>query len=96
MTSPLFTDEHAERLKKRAGEKYRPSNGTEGEMFMSRWCAKCERAAAFREDRGDSCPIVDDVMAYDEDHESYPTEWQIGEDGQPKCTAFQLAEAIKQ
>lgn len=24
-----------------AGQKYRPSNGTDGEMFQAMWCDKC-------------------------------------------------------
>jgi len=28
---------------------YRPSNGTEGDIFMSRFCARCERDRAFQE-----------------------------------------------
>jgi len=26
-----------------AGQKYQPSNGSEGELFISSWCGQCER-----------------------------------------------------
>lgn len=29
------------RFPKRAGEKYRPANGTEGEIFMETYCYRC-------------------------------------------------------
>jgi hypothetical protein len=29
-------------------EPYRPSNGTEGEMFQEQWCEKCEHDLAAR------------------------------------------------
>jgi hypothetical protein len=72
------------------GTKYRPSNGTEGEFFMSLHCARCQRDAAYRRDEGDSCPIVAWVMAVDVDDPKYPAEWQYGPDRQPTCTAFTL------
>jgi len=96
MTAPLYTDEMAERLKARAGEKYRPSNGSEGMMFMERWCAKCQRDAAYRAGTGDSCPIVCNSLIHSIDEEGYPAEWQYGDDGQPRCSAFELAKDIAQ
>lgn len=70
-------------------ELYRPSNGTEGEGFMSRWCGRCERDAAFRRDpdRHDGCRIAADAMAYDVTDPEYPREWIRTESG-PRCTAF--------
>jgi hypothetical protein len=66
-----------------AGEKYRPSNGMEGEIFMEAWCYRC---AKWNTESG--CPIVNATMLYREDDPEYPAEWRIGEDGQPECTAF--------
>lgn len=63
-------------------DKYRPSNGTEGEMFMQRWCGRC---AAF-----DDCPIWIDTMTYDTDDPEYPAEW-IYQGKNPVCTAYQVA-----
>lgn len=71
------------------GEPYRPSNGTEGEAFMDRFCDECKRGAAFQAGTGDSCPIAAASMAFDIGDEGYPKEWQHGPDGQPLCTAFE-------
>lgn len=84
----LYTDDLAERLKPLAGQKWRPSNGTEGEIFSERWCAGCRRDAAFRADEGDSCPIICNAMAFDTGHPDYPAAWQYGPDGQPICAEF--------
>lgn len=66
---------------------YRPSNGTEGVSFIDYFCGRCERDRAFREERGDSCPIVAASFAFDIHHPSYPKEWIEDDDG-PRCTAF--------
>ena len=66
---------------------YRPSCGSEGADFMAAWCDRCERDAAFREDRGDSCPIAVATMVYRETDPDYPPEWRIT-NGRPHCTAF--------
>lgn len=68
-------------------ELYRPSNGSEGMAFTDHWCGRCERDRAFREDEGDSCPIVAATMAFDVDDPEYPREWVYGARG-PCCTAF--------
>ena len=62
-------------------ERYRPANGTEGDLFQSHWCAGCER------DRDGDCPILAATMAYDIDDVAYPPEWIVGRDG-PECTAY--------
>lgn len=75
---------------KNAGKPYRPSNGTEGEIFHSAWCSDCTKDAATRTgDFMNGCPIIANSMAYDRNHPSYPKEWVYGDDGQPKCTAFE-------
>lgn len=73
---------------------YRPSNGTEGEYFMSVWCARCERDRARREDFDPlgGCSIICDTMAYDIGHPDYPTAWVIAE-GRPICLAFEAVDA---
>jgi hypothetical protein len=76
----LFSDDLAERLKARAGKPYRPSNGTEGEMFCSMWCANCAMVSA--------CLVFSATLWLGTEDPNYPREWQYGEDGQPKCTAF--------
>lgn len=73
-------------------ELYRPSNGTEGEAFITHWCGQCERSGrpGKPDDAGHElmgCSIVGRTMYYDIDDAEYPREWVVGEDG-PKCTAF--------
>jgi hypothetical protein len=68
---------------------YRPSNGTEGEIFMSAWCAKCVRDRARREgDPFEGCDIITMTMAFDIDHPSYPEAWVQDDDGTPSCLEF--------
>ena len=65
-----------------AGEKYRPSNGTEGMIFAASFCDKCAR------DVNRDCPIRGASYCYDVSEPEYPSEWQYGKDGQPTCTAY--------
>lgn len=67
---------------------YRPSNGTEGAIFMAHFCDRCERDRAYREGHGDSCPIVANTMVYSADAPEYPQEWVEDENGS-RCTAFE-------
>lgn len=79
---------------KHAGEKWRPSNGTEGECFFAAWCCQCQRDKAMREGADfdecddEQCNLIARSFAHDVDDAEYPTEWQYGKDGQPCCTAF--------
>jgi len=68
---------------------YRPSNGTEGDIFESQWCEHCTRDAAFRSDpeRNDGCPILAAVYALNIDEPGYPKEW-IEDSKGPRCTAY--------
>ena len=81
----MYTDEMAEELKENAGKKWRPSNGTEGEIFIEEYCHNC-----ICDDPENElyCSIIAQSMAYDIDEEQYPSEWQIGKDGQPTCTNY--------
>ena len=63
---------------------YQPSNGSEGEWFMTKYCYRCEH---YNERVG--CPIVNNTMLYDVRSAEYPREWVYQEDG-PVCTAFVL------
>jgi hypothetical protein len=80
----IYTSGQANLFKARAGEKYRPSNGTEGDYFASSYCVHCKRSGP-----DEPCMIAGAVFFYDVKDESYPTEWQYGADGQPTCTAFE-------
>ena len=76
-------------IKSLLGHKYRPSNGTEGAIFESRWCEKCVRDRAYRESDGNKpgCEILAMTGAYKVDEPGYPSEWVYGAEG-PMCTAF--------
>lgn len=77
------------------GKKFRPSNGTEGELFIAAWCHNCKKDS-FANESCDSehchdqetCQIIGDTMLFDVEDEGYPSEWTYGTDGQPRCTAF--------
>lgn len=91
----IFPKELADRLKARAGEKYQPSNGTEGEYFFESWCCHCARDKAMREgadfdecDDNEKCEIIALTMAFKPTDAEYPPEWQYDKNGQPCCTAF--------
>lgn len=78
-----------------AGQKYRPSNGTEGDCFFSAWCRQCARDKALGEgadfddcEEGDLCDIIAKTYQYPATDDQYPIEWQYGKDGQPCCSAF--------
>ena len=45
----IYPPEWAAIAKVNAGRKYRPSNGTEGDMFLNAWCCHCARDKAMRE-----------------------------------------------
>lgn len=63
--------------------KYRPSNGTEGDIFMSAFCFQCKKHSDER-----PCPILGRVMGNGVDDANYPEEWQYDECNDPTCTAF--------
>lgn len=91
----IFPPEYAALCAKHAGAKYRPSNATEGDIFMRAWCCKCERDKSMREgadfdecDDNELCQIIADTHCFDIDHPKYPIQWVISKDGQPCCTAF--------
>ncbi|BAS55304.1 hypothetical protein NIES2135_54180 [Leptolyngbya boryana NIES-2135] len=67
------------------GKPYRPSNGTEGEIFMRRWCERCEK------DVNEDCSILAQSMLGEVD------EWQYWGD-KPLCTAWEkrTSEVIEQ
>ncbi len=83
-----------------AWEPYRPSNGTEGEMFFEAWCCNCARDAAARNDNFEKgCSIIAKSLFYDLGHPLYPKEWirQANDDSWPgtaRCTAFTPLEEL--
>lgn len=67
-----------------AGEPYRPSNGTEGEMFMEQFCYRCR----YDQDENDPCDILTRSLWLGLADADYPTEWVYDREGRPTCTAF--------
>lgn len=95
----IFPDSLAQFCVTRAGEKYRPHNGVEGELFIDTWCRNCVRAKHAGMEPLDfdasACLIVGATFAYTIEDAHYPKEWQYAQNGQPCCTAFvPVGEAI--
>lgn len=67
---------------------YRPSNGTEGEIFMDAWCGKCAKFERCPEVGGRHCDIQMRSFIHGIDEPEYPGEWRHDKDGEPYCTAF--------
>ena len=78
---------------------YRPSNGTEGEIFSATFCDRCRQPSevAYRELGDDApsnpdgtigCPILAASMAFVQDEPEYPKEWIWDDRMHSKCTAF--------
>ena len=65
------------------GSPYTPSNGTDGEIFMERFCFHCKHDEFFRDEGGESCEIILRSLC-----EEPTPEWIIDEDGLPTCTKF--------
>lgn len=68
-------------------EKYHPSNGTEGDIFMNKWCANCKNHSFDLDDGFDPCEILGRNLFLRFDDPDYPSEWIVCEEG-PTCTAF--------
>jgi hypothetical protein len=75
-----------------AGQRYEPSNGTEGSCFHAAWCERCERdrdmnGTCHREGRepgpDDWCEILGASF-----QSGGVKEWIFDAKGQPMCTAF--------
>lgn len=65
---------------------YRPTTGTEGEIFQELWCHRCSK-----DTEAEPCQILDWTMVLAIDHPDYPKEWVWGDDDVPQCTAFSAA-----
>lgn len=63
---------------------YRPSNGTEGDIFMTEFCFRCARDS-------EECPceLLGAMLAFSIGEEGYPPELIEDEQG-ARCTAFTL------
>lgn len=74
---------------------YRPSNGSEGSLFIEQWCGSCARDPVLSEgkdpelcDDSDFCPIAPMSMAYGVNDAEYPKQWRYDAGGHPCCTAW--------
>ena len=74
------------RIQACAGKPYRPSNGTEGEVFQERFCEQCIHDDY---DNAKYCEILSRSMAFGVDEPDYPEEWTHDSEGRPMCTAFE-------
>jgi hypothetical protein len=91
MTMPhgIYPDDFAAICKPDAGKQWEPSNGTEGEIFLSSWCGECQRDKAMRDgvdldecDDNERCDIIAASFRGE------AKEWQYDKDGQPCCIEF--------
>ncbi len=73
-------------------ESYHPSNSTEGEIFIAKWCQHCVHIGGV--DDKDSCQILGDSFAFDIDHKSYPTAWVQDDESGPQCTEFSTEDGV--
>lgn len=70
------------------GKKYRPSNGTEGDYFMSEHCYQCIHDNPDYNAKSPRCDIMGNTMCMDVNDKDYPSEWTYDENGKPTCTSF--------
>ena len=72
------------------GDTYCPSNGTEGDYFMAKFCDRCihEKFSHTQNHRDKQCDILSRSMIYDRKDKEFPKEWQYGENDNPLCTAW--------
>ena len=66
---------------------YKPSNGTEGEYFMSEHCYQCIHDNP-DPDKNPKCELLLASMCFDMNEKGYPKEWCYNEEGRPTCTKF--------
>jgi len=74
---------------KYAGKPYRPSNGTEGEMFMEDFCYQCAHDEEFQRTGNNGCEVLANAMIFNINGEKYPKEWIRDNKGYPTCTKFE-------
>lgn len=72
-------------------KKYQPSNGTEGEIFISSFCSQCkhERFIHSQQDGDKTCDILTRTMCHSVNEPEYPEEWQYNEKGEGYCTKYE-------
>lgn len=68
--------------------KYRPSNGTEGAIFMSQYCFTCKKCGMDEDSDIPPCQILGRTFGYSIDEPEYPSEWTYNDQGDPICSAY--------
>lgn len=68
------------------GKLYTPSNGSEGDVFMARWCERCAKDGFTEEHPENGCKIIVESMCGME-----PPQWVIDAKGWPMCAEFKEA-----
>lgn len=68
-------------------ELYRPSNSSEGDWFMSKFCDKCAKFPVST-DAACQCQIFIKTLALHTSDKGYPKQWQYDDKGCPVCTSF--------
>lgn len=68
-------------------EKYRPSNGSEGDWFINEYCMNCIHENPSQESKH-KCDILTFTFCLDLNDKDYPSEWTYNEKHEPICTAF--------
>ena len=70
-----------------AGKPFKPSNGTEGEIWMEKFCYQCihERWSHHQNEDGGKCEILTNGLIGEQ-----PKEWMFSENGWPVCTEWKF------
>jgi len=71
-------------------EKFRPSNGTDGEIFMCDFCYHCinEKWIHDQKEGDKKCEILSKMILLDTDNKNYPEELTYDTEDYPICTAY--------
>ncbi len=69
-------------------EKYQPSNGTEGAIFIDSFCMKCRHCDPNPEGKK-QCNILANTIIFSANDDEYPSEWTYTKAGKPTCTKHQ-------
>lgn len=70
-----------------AGQKYRPSNGSEGVWFETEFCSQCRHMHP-DPDKKPACDIWARAFLCSVNDPEYPAEWQYDDQDEPTCTKF--------
>lgn len=68
-------------------KKYQPSNGSEGDWFVSKYCMNCLNCNP-DPNGSKQCEILAKTMVYDSNDDDYPSEWTFDDLGSPICTSW--------